>query len=1135
MITSRPAIVSVIVTSYNYARYIDQTINSVLSQTYPHWELIISDDGSTDNSLEIANSFQDQRIKVITSPTNEGACRAYNKAFSVCSGKYLCSLDSDDYMSPERLEKQVRFLEEYPEIDILGTHVVQIDTAGNPVKKTAEREIWFNKDMDLNAPENWIWRNHLCHSSVLMKKVTHDLIGKFDEELVYIPDHAFWLKCLAGGAVFHVLKEELTYYRFHDESVTKKNSERSLLESVYCFSVILRPYLLGLKRDDLITEAIITILSNEIFNRLPGQLRSGLLERMLDFEGVHDGFERFMAKANERSSGRSNIYLTVLDNLRSKNREQQVWCKELEKAKEWLEDQRRRLEFKAEEREQLLNISQQKLQSAEQKLQNTEQKLQSAEQKLQNTEQKLQNTEQKLQSAEQKLQNTEQKLQSAEQKLQNTEQKLQSAEQKFQDELIEIHNSRTYKLATIFRDARHSKRLFLLFPLRFIWFFLPLCIENPIKDIFSRTQKTFCRLRQKKQLWNRPWPKDRPLVSVVIPCYNYGRYVEEAIDSVLAQTWQDFEIIVVDDGSNDPEAIRILKQLRKQKVKIIHQPSRKLPATRNRGIKVAKGKYICCFDADDKIAPTYLEKCVYRLETEVLDICGSWQQNFENDNSILQPEQFSLKTLLESNCMINAALFRRSLWRKIGGYDKRVTCGYEDWEFWIRMAAAGARATVIPEPLFFCRKHGRSLFDATLGEQDDIVQWIRSKHTRLLGKDKSHKYFSDNPQRRLNNRLINLDHNSRPKSDQINVLLAMPFLTVGGVERVISQICCRLSKLDFVFTILTTVASDPRCGDTTSWFRASTEETYHLPKFLARDQWNMFIFYLLRTRNIQILWQAGSTFLYDLLPEIKTHFPSVMIIDLLLNEVGHTANNRKYNYCIDMNIAENQKVKSWLLSHGEDADRVRLIENGVDLEKFKTRPQTRFLRKDYSQGKKRFIVGFFGRFSKEKGPDVFVEIASRLRHSNDVYFVMAGDGPLREHIIRQIETNKLQNRVQLLGIVDVSEHLPQCDIVVVPSRIDGRPNIILESFASGIPVIASNVGGLPEMVDDGYTGFVCNTEDVGAFVSKIKVIVGNMPLIKKIKLNTRREAEEKFDIEKMVHAYAVTFRHLASQSKRFEV
>jgi len=141
---------------------------------------------------------------------------------------------------------------------------------------------------------------------------------------------------------------------------------------------------------------------------------------------------------------------------------------------------------------------------------------------------------------------------------------------------------------------------------------------------------------------------------------------------------------------------------------------------------------------------------------------------------------------------------------------------------------------------------------------------------------------------------------------------------------------------------------------------------------------------------------------------------------------------------------------------------------------------------------------------------------------------MAGDGPLREMISEQIIAYQLQNSLQLIGVVDVSEELSQCDILVLPSRIDGRPNIVMESLSMGIPVIASNVGDLSGIIADGGTGFLCNPEDIGAFVNRITVLIENNSLREQMKRNAREEAERKMGIQNMFESYAETFTGLVN-------
>ena len=175
-------------------------------------------------------------------------------------------------------------------------------------------------------------------------------------------------------------------------------------------------------------------------------------------------------------------------------------------------------------------------------------------------------------------------------------------------------------------------------------------------------------------VFNRPWPVQQPLISVVIPNFNYGTYLHNAIDSVLAQTFQDLEIIIVDDASTDPNTRQILAGMNKPKTRVIYQETNKgLPSTRNKGIAMAQGKYICCLDPDDYLDPTYLEKCVYHLETRNLDVCSSWVQTFGESNDVWATGPFLIDVLMKGNSVCVSAVFKRALWEEVGGYKEAIT------------------------------------------------------------------------------------------------------------------------------------------------------------------------------------------------------------------------------------------------------------------------------------------------------------------------------------------------------------------------------------------------------------------------------------------------------------------------------
>lgn len=215
-------------------------------------------------------------------------------------------------------------------------------------------------------------------------------------------------------------------------------------------------------------------------------------------------------------------------------------------------------------------------------------------------------------------------------------------------------------------------------------------------------------------------------MSVVIPCYNYSKYVGEAIESALNQTWQDKEVIVVDDGSTDNSA----EIIKKFPVKYIYQENKGLSTARNTGIRAATGEKILCLDADDIVGATYLELA---QGIKGIAICGMICFGNGGLHIGVYPDTryMKLSDLLIINRLHCASIFDKSDWERLGGFDEEMKDGYEDWEFWIRMRAAGVRITPILEILFFYRKHGHSMVTDSMAKDKMIREYIYKKHQNL--------------------------------------------------------------------------------------------------------------------------------------------------------------------------------------------------------------------------------------------------------------------------------------------------------------------------------------------------------------------------------------------------------------------
>ena len=228
-------------------------------------------------------------------------------------------------------------------------------------------------------------------------------------------------------------------------------------------------------------------------------------------------------------------------------------------------------------------------------------------------------------------------------------------------------------------------------------------------------------------------PPGTPLAAIIITCYNYGKYLAEAVDSALGQTLGNIEVIIVDDGSEDPYTREVLREIESGgRVRVIRQPNRGLPAARNAGIQETQARYICCLDADDLIDPTYLEKAAMVLEARPdYGLAYPLAQLFGDVAETWQTEPLDPAKLLQYNHIPVVAVFRRLAWEKSGGYDEKMRLGYEDWEFWLRLAGEGYRGHLIPEPLFKHRRHGKTMTHSAQEKHQQLSEEIRKKHARV--------------------------------------------------------------------------------------------------------------------------------------------------------------------------------------------------------------------------------------------------------------------------------------------------------------------------------------------------------------------------------------------------------------------
>ncbi|MDD1443351.1 glycosyltransferase [Dolichospermum sp. ST_sed3] len=223
-----------------------------------------------------------------------------------------------------------------------------------------------------------------------------------------------------------------------------------------------------------------------------------------------------------------------------------------------------------------------------------------------------------------------------------------------------------------------------------------------------------------------------PKVSVVIPCYNQGEYLPEALSCIESSLSNFYEIIIVNDGSDDPLTLITLKQLEEQGYHVLNQENSGLATARNNGIALAKAPYILPLDADNRADTEYLLKAIQILDNDpAIGVVYANPRYFGERKELFPLPDFDIHRFLAVNDIGACAVFRKELWEKSGGFDPHMPLmGYEDWEFWIRLAKQGVKFYHINEFLFDYRIRKDSMVSiCNLPEnRQKLVDYICEKH-----------------------------------------------------------------------------------------------------------------------------------------------------------------------------------------------------------------------------------------------------------------------------------------------------------------------------------------------------------------------------------------------------------------------
>jgi glycosyltransferase involved in cell wall biosynthesis len=222
-------------------------------------------------------------------------------------------------------------------------------------------------------------------------------------------------------------------------------------------------------------------------------------------------------------------------------------------------------------------------------------------------------------------------------------------------------------------------------------------------------------------------------VSVIVPCFNHGEFLPEAVASVTGMGRQDVELIVVDDGSTDDRTRKEMEKLCAQGIRVIRQENKGLAAARNAAIAASTGEYILPLDADNRLRPGYIEHGTQILGSNPrVGVVYGDAEFMGTHTGRWHIGPFDSGRLLEWNYIDACAMYRRSIWEQNGGYDGTMPVqGLEDWDFWLGALEHGWQFAYVPEILFDYRKAEESMIARARGFEDRIGDFVGRKHGHL--------------------------------------------------------------------------------------------------------------------------------------------------------------------------------------------------------------------------------------------------------------------------------------------------------------------------------------------------------------------------------------------------------------------
>ena len=644
-----------------------------------------------------------------------------------------------------------------------------------------------------------------------------------------------------------------------------------------------------------------------------------------------------------------------------------------------------------------------------------------------------------------------------------------------------------------------------------------------------------------------------PLISIIMPFYNDKEHIEQTINSLLNQTFPAFEILIIDDGSNDKESVEKLKEIQKldSRIKVHHKENGGAAVARDYGVsKTAKtSKYIVFCDSDDLLNKTYLETAFWTLETNQT---ASWAYTdsigFEGTEYTWN-KWFDSNKMKKENDLVITSMIKKDDFNEVEGFNINEKNVYEDWNLWLKLIAKGHFPVHMNYYGCWYRRKAESELNRARENNERAMEIINATAKTIKGDIKAKQYPLFNYDWDIiKDEVKSIPSVKRSENNKINLLMIIPWMVMGGADQFNFDLISRLDKSKYDITIIST---EPAVNT----YRQAFEDyatVYDLSTFLDQKYWVAFINYIIEKNNINIILNTNSEFGYGMLPYLKAKHQNIPIIDYVHMEEwynrngGYSRDSSGVASVLDKTLVCNENSRKILIDHfGRNEKEVETVYIGVDEKKFDPSKYDRDkLKEKYNLPKDKYIMSFICRISEQKRPMLLLEVIKKLKETRDDFVVLIiGDGNLLNKMKSTAKKYNLLNNMIFMGRTNKTDEIYDVsDLTINCSIKEGLALTAYESLAMGVPVVSSDVGGQKELIDEN-TGVIVpcmqeeedifdfnySEEEVQNYVDAINKILANL---KKYKQNCRKKILNGFTIDQMVIRMSNILKNIANKPNK---